>query len=62
VEKRTWIAERLLPGMGAKQRSRRWAGAFSNLEGWLAYGWPKEFAGPGWTAVQTIYGLISITT
>ena len=21
-------------------------------KGWLAYGWPVEFGGPGWTAVQ----------
>ncbi len=21
-------------------------------KGWLAYGWPKEFGGPGWTSVQ----------
>src|SRR3569832_2117577 len=23
-----------------------------NKNGWLGYGWPKEFGGPGWTAVQ----------
>ena len=21
-------------------------------KGWLGFGWPKEFGGPGWTAVQ----------
>ena len=30
---------------------QRWAKILGK-KGWLAYGWPKEFGGPGWTAVQ----------
>ena len=30
---------------------QRWA-KILGAKGWLGYGWPKEFGGPGWTAVQ----------
>ena len=30
---------------------QRW-GKILGKKGWLGYGWPKEFGGPGWTAVQ----------
>jgi hypothetical protein len=30
---------------------QRWAKILGS-KGWLGYGWPKEFGGPGWTAVQ----------
>lgn len=30
---------------------QRWAKILGK-KGWLGYGWPKEFGGPGWTAVQ----------
>jgi alkylation response protein AidB-like acyl-CoA dehydrogenase len=30
---------------------QRWAKILGQ-KGWLGYGWPKEFGGPGWTAVQ----------
>ncbi|MBV8248951.1 MAG: acyl-CoA dehydrogenase family protein, partial [Comamonas sp.] len=30
---------------------QRWARILGK-KGWLGYGWPKEFGGPGWTAVQ----------
>jgi len=30
---------------------QRWAKTLGK-KGWLGYGWPKEFGGPGWTAVQ----------
>lgn len=30
---------------------QRWAKTLGK-QGWLGWGWPKEFGGPGWTAVQ----------
>nr|WP_315494022.1 acyl-CoA dehydrogenase family protein [uncultured Rhodoferax sp.] len=30
---------------------QRWA-KILGTKGWLGFGWPKEFGGPGWTAVQ----------
>ena len=30
---------------------QRWAKILGR-KGWLGYGWPKEFGGPGWSAVQ----------
>jgi alkylation response protein AidB-like acyl-CoA dehydrogenase len=30
---------------------QRWAKILGS-KGWLGFGWPKEFGGPGWTAVQ----------
>ncbi|MCE3274024.1 MAG: acyl-CoA dehydrogenase-like protein [Ramlibacter sp.] len=30
---------------------QRWAKILGK-KGWLGYGWPKQFGGPGWTAVQ----------
>ena len=30
---------------------QRWAKILGK-KGWLGFGWPKEFGGPGWTAVQ----------
>jgi len=30
---------------------QRWARILGS-KGWLGFGWPKEFGGPGWTAVQ----------
>jgi len=30
---------------------QRWARILGK-KGWLGYGWPKQFGGPGWTAVQ----------
>jgi alkylation response protein AidB-like acyl-CoA dehydrogenase len=30
---------------------QRWA-KILGARGWLGYGWPKQFGGPGWTAVQ----------
>ena len=34
-----------------KDDFQRWARALGG-RGWLGYGWPKEFGGPGWNAVQ----------
>jgi alkylation response protein AidB-like acyl-CoA dehydrogenase len=33
------------------RRSAGWAKILGK-KGWLGYGWPKEFGGPGWTAIQ----------
>ena len=30
---------------------QRWA-KILGVKGWLGYGWPKEFGGPGWNAIQ----------
>jgi alkylation response protein AidB-like acyl-CoA dehydrogenase len=30
---------------------QRWAKILGN-KGWLGYGWPKQFGGPGWNAIQ----------
>jgi alkylation response protein AidB-like acyl-CoA dehydrogenase len=30
---------------------QRWAKILGK-KGWLGYGWPKQFGGPGWTAIQ----------
>ncbi len=46
------ISEKVL---GAKRLSRddmqRWAKILGK-KGWLGWGWPQQFGGPGWTAVQ----------
>jgi alkylation response protein AidB-like acyl-CoA dehydrogenase len=34
-----------------REDMQRWAKILGK-KGWLGYGWPKEFGGPGWTAVQ----------
>jgi alkylation response protein AidB-like acyl-CoA dehydrogenase len=34
-----------------REDMQRWARILGK-KGWLGYGWPKEFGGPGWTAVQ----------
>jgi alkylation response protein AidB-like acyl-CoA dehydrogenase len=39
------------PFVGTKAQEKRWAAALL-AEGWAAYTWPREFGGPGWTAVQ----------
>jgi alkylation response protein AidB-like acyl-CoA dehydrogenase len=57
---RDWVAGNLPPDLSAKvfaaQRlsrddMQRWA-RILGAKGWLGYGWPTEFGGPGWTAVQ----------
>ena len=59
-EIRAWVKQALPPEMASKvhkaQRLTRddmqgWAKILGK-KGWLGYGWPKEFGGPGWTAVQ----------
>jgi alkylation response protein AidB-like acyl-CoA dehydrogenase len=34
-----------------REDMQRWARILGK-QGWLGYGWPKEFGGPGWNAVQ----------
>ncbi|MCA0326370.1 MAG: acyl-CoA dehydrogenase family protein [Proteobacteria bacterium] len=57
---RAWVKAHLPPQVADKvhknQRLTRedmqgWAKILGK-QGWLGYGWPKEFGGPGWTAVQ----------
>ncbi|MDR2299192.1 MAG: acyl-CoA dehydrogenase family protein [Comamonas sp.] len=59
-EVRTWVRTHLPEDIAHKVRSdlhltrddmQRWARILGK-KGWLGYGWPKEFGGPGWTAVQ----------
>ena len=59
-EVRTWVRSNLPEDIANKVRNdlhltrddmQRWAKILGK-KGWLGYGWPKEFGGPGWTAVQ----------
>ncbi len=59
-EIRTWVKSNLPQAIADKvhraQRLTRddmqtWAKILGK-KGWLGYGWPKQFGGPGWTAVQ----------
>ncbi|MEX8192018.1 acyl-CoA dehydrogenase family protein [Comamonas guangdongensis] len=59
-EVRTWVRAHLPEDIAHKVRHdlhltrddmQRWARILGK-KGWLGYGWPKEFGGPGWTAVQ----------
>ena len=59
-EVRAWINQHLDPALAAKVRNglrlerddiQGWAKILGK-KGWLAYGWPQEFGGPGWGAVQ----------
>jgi alkylation response protein AidB-like acyl-CoA dehydrogenase len=57
---RQWVAENLPTDISHKVRHalrltrddmQRWA-KILGTKGWLGSGWPTEFGGPGWTAVQ----------
>jgi len=59
-EIRAWVAEALPKDISDKVHSaqrlsrddmQRWAKILGK-KGWLGYGWPKQFGGPGWNAVQ----------
>ena len=59
-EIRAWVRENLPQDIAHKVHNalhltrddmQRWARILGK-KGWLGYGWPKEFGGPGWTAVQ----------
>jgi len=57
---RGWVAEHLPKDISYKVHNalrlsrddmQRWAKILGK-QGWLGWGWPKEFGGPGWNAVQ----------
>jgi alkylation response protein AidB-like acyl-CoA dehydrogenase len=57
---RQWVAENLPKDISHKVHNalrlsrddmQRWARILGK-KGWLGHGWPKEFGGPGWNAVQ----------
>ena len=59
-EIRAWVKDNLPADISHKVHNalrlsrddmQRW-GKILGTKGWLGYGWPKEFGGPGWTAVQ----------
>ncbi|WP_017757245.1 acyl-CoA dehydrogenase family protein [Pseudacidovorax intermedius] len=59
-EVRAWVADNLPQDIAhkvneglelSKEDHQRWARILGK-KGWLGYGWPKQFGGPGWTAVQ----------
>jgi len=59
-EIRAWVRENLPKEISDKVHNaqrlsrddmQRWAKILGK-KGWLGYGWPKQFGGPGWTAVQ----------
>ncbi|MGJ7520018.1 acyl-CoA dehydrogenase family protein [Variovorax sp. LT1P1] len=59
-EIRAWVKENLPSEISHKVHNaleltrddlQNWAKILGK-KGWLGYGWPKEFGGPGWTAVQ----------
>jgi alkylation response protein AidB-like acyl-CoA dehydrogenase len=59
-EVRQWVREQLPADISHKVHNglrlgkddlQRWARILGS-RGWLGYGWPKEFGGPGWNAVQ----------
>jgi alkylation response protein AidB-like acyl-CoA dehydrogenase len=59
-EIRAWVRENLPQDIAHKVHNalrlsrddmQRWAKILGR-KGWLGYGWPREFGGPGWTAVQ----------
>ena len=60
AEVRHWVADNLPKDLSHKvfnalrlsrDDQQRWAKILGK-KGWLGYGWPTQFGGPGWTAVQ----------
>ena len=60
AEVRQWVADSLPKDLSHKvfnslrlsrDDMQRW-GQILGVKGWLGYGWPTQFGGPGWTAVQ----------
>ena len=60
LEIRRWVAENLPPDIAYKVRHalrqsrddlQRWAKILGQ-KGWLGWGWPAQFGGPGWNAIQ----------
>src|SRR4051812_32053136 len=59
-EIRAWVRENLPKEIAHKVHNnlhltrddmQRWARILGK-KGWLGYGWPKQFGGPGWNAIQ----------
>ena len=59
-EVRDWVRSHLPPAIAHKVHNalsltrddmQGWAKILGQ-KGWLGFGWPKEFGGPGWTAIQ----------
>ena len=59
-ETRAWVHENLPKAISDKVHNalrltrddlQQWARILGK-KGWLGYGWPKQFGGPGWTAIQ----------
>ena len=59
-EVRAWVRANLPPEISHKVHNalrltrddlQGWARILGN-KGWLGYGWPKQFGGPGWSAIQ----------
>jgi alkylation response protein AidB-like acyl-CoA dehydrogenase len=57
---RAWVREHLPPAIAHKVHNalhlsrddmQAWARILGR-KGWLGYGWPRQFGGPGWNAVQ----------
>ena len=59
-EVRTWVTQNLPKdvaykvqnGLNLSREDQQGWGKILGKKGWLGFGWPKEFGGPGWTAVQ----------
>ncbi len=60
LEIRQWVAQNLPADLAAKVRDalrlsrddlQRWAKILGK-KGWLGWGWPQQFGGPGWNAIQ----------
>ena len=58
---RAWVREHLPADIAHKVHNalrlsrddmQRWA-KILGARGWLGFGWPQQFGGPGWTAVQS---------
>jgi alkylation response protein AidB-like acyl-CoA dehydrogenase len=59
-EVRAWVAANLPADIAHKVHNalrlsrddmQRWAKILGS-KGWLGFGWPKQFGGPGWTAIE----------
>jgi alkylation response protein AidB-like acyl-CoA dehydrogenase len=56
------IAERLHQGHSSRKQDIVAWQRILNQKGWAAYSWPKEWGGPGWSAVQRMIFLEEIQT
>jgi alkylation response protein AidB-like acyl-CoA dehydrogenase len=56
------IAERLRQGHSSRKADIIAWQRILNKKGWAAYSWPKEWGGPGWSAVQRMIFLEEIQT